>query len=161
MSLFDRRSLLLMPLALAACGFEPVYGPGGGGKALYGKVRVDAPDGVNTYFLVRRLEEQLGRTADPVYRLAMSLEIAIQGQAITASGDITYYSVIGSINYDLIEIGSGRSVKTGSVTNFTGYSATGNTAETLAAQRDARERLMVILADQVTRELNATVDLAS
>ncbi|MEY8828629.1 LPS assembly lipoprotein LptE [Sedimentitalea sp. XS_ASV28] len=161
MSLFDRRSLLLMPLALAACGFEPVYGPGGGGKALYGKVRVDAPDGVNTYYLVRRLEEQLGRAADPVYRLAMVLEITIQGQAITASGDITYYSVVGSINYDLIEIGSGRSVETGSVTNFTGYSATGNTAETLAAQRDARERLMVILADQVTRQLNATVDLAS
>lgn len=161
MSLFDRRSLLLMPLALAACGFEPVYGPGGGGKALYGKVRVDAPEGVNTYFLVRRLEEQLGRSTDPAYRLSMVLEIGIQGQGITASGDITYYSVIGAIDYTLQDIGSAQAIETGRVTNFTGYSATGNTAETLAAQRDARERLMVILADQVVRQLNATVDIPS
>ncbi|WP_424988017.1 LPS assembly lipoprotein LptE [Microbulbifer sp. S227A] len=161
MSLFDRRSLLLMPLAFAACGFEPVYGPGGGGEALYGKVRVDAPEGVNTYYLVRRLEEQLGRSTAPVYRLSMVLEIGIQGQAITPSGSITNYSVTGTITYDLREIDGGRSVETGNVTNFTGYSATGNTAETLAAQRDARERLMVILADQVVRRLNATVDLSS
>ncbi|MDU9004110.1 hypothetical protein [Sedimentitalea todarodis] len=161
MSLFDRRSLLLMPLALAACGFQPVYGPGGGGKALYGKVRVDAPQGVNTYFLVRRMEEQLGRSADPVYRLSMVLEIGFQGQAITASGAITYYSVIGAINYALQDIASAQIVEEGRVSNFTGYSATGNTVETLAAQRDARERLMVILADQVVRELNATADLPS
>lgn len=150
-----------MPLALFACGFEPVYGPGGGGRALYGNVRVDAPQGVNTYLLVRRMEEQLGRSTDPAYRLSMVLEIGIQGQAITASGAITYYSVVGAIDYTLRDIGGARTVHEGSVTNFTGYSATGNTAETLSAQRDARERLMVILADQVVRELNATVDLSS
>lgn len=161
MSLFDRRSVLLMPLALAACGFQPVYGPGGGGKALYGKVRVDAPEGVNTYYLVRRLEEQLGRPTNPAYRLSMVLEISIQGQAITASGDITYYSVVGAIKYALMDNGSSQIIEEGRVTNFTGYSATGNTAETLAAQRDARERLMVILADQVVRQLNATVDIPS
>lgn len=159
--MFDRRSLLLMPLAFAACGFEPVYGPGGSGRALFGKVRVDAPEGVNTYLLVRRLEEQLGHTTDPAYRLSMVLDIGIQGQAITASGAITYYSVIGKIGYALRDIDTAQILEEGDITNFTGYSATGNTAETLAAQRDARERLMVILADQLVRELNATVVLPS
>jgi LPS-assembly lipoprotein len=159
MSSFDRRTLLLAPLALAACGFEPVYGPGGTGAALRGKVKVDAPEGPNTYFLVRRLEEQLGRSSDPAYRLSMDLGLGIQGQAITASGDITYYSITGTIDYRLLESGGTGVVADGRISNFTGYSATGTTAETLAAQRDARERLMVILADQLVRELNATADV--
>ncbi|SFT92315.1 LPS assembly lipoprotein LptE [Sedimentitalea nanhaiensis] len=160
MSLFDRRSVLFLPLALAACGFEPVYAPGGAANALYGKIRVDAPEGVNTYLLVRRLEEQLGRAQVPDYRLSIVLETGIQGQAITASGDITFYSVLGSARYRLLRIDTEELVATGSVDNFTGYSATGNTAETLAAQRDARERLMVILADQLARDLYMTADVS-
>lgn len=159
MSLFDRRTILTIPLLLAACGFEPVYGPQGQAGALYGKVRVDAPDGVNTYFLVRRLEEQLGRSADPTYRLSMVLATGSQGQAITAEGSITFFSLVGTIDYRLIDLATDKVVASGNVENFTGYSATGDTVETLAAQRDALERLMVILADQVARDLNVTADL--
>ena len=49
----------------------------------------------------------------------------------------------------------------GSETNFTGYSATGSTVETLAGERDAFERLMRILADQIAARLLATADLAT
>lgn len=159
MSLFDRRTFFLMPLALAACGFEPTYGPGGQASALYGKIRVDAPDAVNTYLLVRRLEEQLGRSNDPTYRLSMVLATGTQGQAITAEGAITFYSVVGEVDYTLLDIATGAVVAKGQVDNFTGYSATGDTVETLAAQRNARERLMVILADQVARDLNTRADI--
>lgn len=159
MSLFDRRALLLMPFALAACGFQPAYGPGGTAGALRGKVRVDAPEGVNTYLLVRRLEEQLGRATAPTYRLSMVLSTGIQGQAITPEGAITFYSLIGSVQYVLRDIATDAAVTSGSVDNFTGYSATGTTAESLAAQRDALERLMVILADQIVRELYVSPDI--
>jgi LPS-assembly lipoprotein len=50
-------------------------------------------------------------------------------------------------------------VTSGSVDNFTGYSATGTTVATLAAERDAQERLMTILADQIVTRL-LTLDLA-
>ena len=43
----------------------------------------------------------------------------------------------------------------GTVNNFTAYSATGSTVATLAAERDALERLMVILGDQITTRLFA------
>ena len=36
---------------------------------------------------------------------------------------------------------------------FTGYSATGSSVATLAGERDARDRLMIILADQVVDAL--------
>ena len=43
----------------------------------------------------------------------------------------------------------------GTVQSFTSYSATGSTIATLAAQRDARARLMQILADQIAQRLAA------
>ena len=161
MSSFERRTFLLMPLALAACGFTPVYGPGGTGTALQGKVLVDAPDDRDGYLLVRRLEERLGRAAQPEYRLSYTLGTAQQGQAVTATGDITRYAIIANAQYTLRRADDDAIVASGRVRSFTGYSATGSTVETLAAERDARERLMVILADQITARLFATADLSA
>ena len=45
MSLLNRRFLIALPLlVLAACGFQPVYGPGGTGTALQNAVQVDAAE---------------------------------------------------------------------------------------------------------------------
>lgn len=153
MSSFNRRSVLLIPLALAACGFEPVYGPGGTASGLRGKVLVDAPDTRETYLLTRNLEERLGRTASPVYGLSVAPSLTNQGQAVTAAGDITRFSLVGKARYQLRRLSDGLIVTSGEVDNFTGYSATGSTVETLAAETDARERLMAILADQITTRL--------
>ena len=155
---FSRRTLLTLPLVLAACGFTPVYGPGGTASALRGKVEVAAPDSVDGYQLVQNLEERLGRADAPVYALALTLSTSTQGQAITASNETTRYSLVGRVDYKLLSKSGGDVVASGSVDNFTGYSATGSTVETLAAERDARARLMAILADQITTRLYALAD---
>ena len=56
----------------------------------------------------------------------------------------------------LTDTASGAQLGSGVVNSFTGYSATASTVVTLAAQRDAEERLMVILADQVVARLLST-----
>ena len=161
MSWFNRKLLLVIPLVLSACGFQPVYGTGGTGSALRGKVEVSAPDDVESYWLVQNLEERLGRSASSAsdYDLAVKVSTTQQGQAITASNEITRYSIIGTANYTLTNKASGQIVASGQVDNFTGYSATGSTVETLAGERDARNRLMTILADQITTQLYSTADL--
>lgn len=160
MSSFDRRTLLiLLPAALAACGFTPVYGPGGNGERLRGRVRVAAPDSTDSYLLVRNLEERLGRAAQPAYALSFTLITDTQGQAITAANETTRYSIVGRVDYALKSLASGDVVASGQVDNFTGYSATGSTVETLAGERDARARLMTILADQIATRLYATAEL--
>ncbi len=156
----SRRALLFLPLVLAACGFTPVYAPGGTAAALRGKVEVAAPETVDSYLLVQNLEEQLGRATQPDYKLALALAITAQGQAVTAENETTRFSLAGKIDYKLIDITSDEVITEGSVENFTGYSATGTTLETLASERDARERLMVILADQLTTQLYTVADLA-
>ncbi|WP_323775499.1 LPS assembly lipoprotein LptE [Leisingera sp.] len=168
MSLLNCRTLLLaLPLVAAACGFTPVHAPGGTGAALYGRIAVQAPEeikaasGTDAYFLVRNLEQRLGRGGSTAYKLDLTLSTQEEGQAITAGNEITRYSVIGSAGYSLTRLSDGNVASSGTVRNFTGYSATGSTVETLAGERDAHERLMVILADQITAQILATADLSA
>ncbi|MCF6329897.1 MAG: LPS assembly lipoprotein LptE [Henriciella sp.] len=119
-----------------------------------------APETVDSYLLVQNREDRLGRASQPDYKLALALAIREQGQAVTAENETTRYSLVGRVDYKLIDITSDEVISEGSVDNFTGYSATGSTLETLASERDARERLMIILADQLTTQLYTVADLA-
>lgn len=160
MSLLDRRAILLLPLAFAACGFQPVYGPGGNGMALQNRVLVDDPENRFDYILTRELETRLGRARSPSYGLALTTIVTAEGLNIDTTGNIKRYDLIGAVDYVLRDLSDGRAVVTGRVENFTGYSTTGTTVATLAAEQDAQKRLMVILADQIVTRLYAA-DLSS
>ena len=153
MSSFDRRSLLLVPLALAACGFRPVYGPGGTGSRLQNRVQVTAPEDRSSYLLVRRIEERLGRATDPAYALSVNLQTRVAGLGIDPAGNTNRFNLIGVAGYVLADATNGRELTSGTVNSFTGYFSAGSTVETLASERDARERLMVILGDQIVARL--------
>ncbi len=153
-----RAALVLAAAALAGCGFQPVYGPGGSGGKLQNRVLVSTPSERTTYLLVRRIEERLGRAADPVYTLSVNLQMRVEGLGIDTTGTTNRFNLIGVAGYALSETASGQAITSGTVNSFTGFFASGTTVETLASERDARERLMVILADQiVARLLSANV----
>ncbi len=156
MSLFDRRALLCLPLALAACGFQPVYGTGGTGTVLQNSIEVSEPDDVDGYLLSRRLEERLGRATMPTYRLTINVDTKREALAVNTDSNTNRFNLIGEAKYVLVDTATGRILTSGEVDNFTGSSATGTTVATLAAERDARERLMTLLADQIVTRLLST-----
>ncbi len=154
----DRRSLLLSALALslAGCGFTPAFAPGGGAAALLGQVRPDDPTDPDSFAFNRRIGERLGPAgADARYRLAVTPQVKTAAQGITADQAITRYALNGTADFTLTEVASGQVVAQGKVSSFSSHSATGTTIATLAAERDARDRLMVMLADQVVTRLIA------
>lgn len=155
MSLLDRRTLLLAPLALAACGFEPVYGPGGSGTALRNRVLVDEPNDRNGYLLTREIEERLGRANPAGFGLAVKIATTEERLAIDSAGNTTRFNLLGAVDFTLRDLTTGQIVTSGTVENFTGYSATGTTVATLASAQDAQERLMRILAEQIIARLYA------
>ncbi|SLN59169.1 LPS assembly lipoprotein LptE [Ruegeria meonggei] len=161
MSLFNRRTLLMVPLALAACGFEPVYAPGGAGAELNGKVEVSAPNTVESYLLVQNLEQRLGRSANSGKEYALDVRVSTVSQraAITTSNETSRYTINGRANYTLKSNETGQVLASGDVSNFVGYSAAGSTVSTLADERDATDRLMVILSDQIVTQLYASARL--
>lgn len=155
MSLLERRLILLAPLALAACGFQPVYGPGGNGAVLQNNVLVDPPGSQDSYILVRELEERLGRSDTPAYALSLGLRTSEAQLAIDREGDTRRFNRIAIVDYTLRDLNTGQVATSGQVENFVGYSATGTTVETLAGEQDAQIRLMNIMADMITTRLFA------
>lgn len=150
-----RRTLILAPLALAACGFAPALAPGGPAAALRGRIRADDPVDRNGFDLVGQLEERLGRPDAPLYRLSYAIAVRPVGVGITAENAITRYNLTGAVDYAVTDAAGAR-VTGGRVQGFTSYSATGSTVAGLAAEEDAGLRLMRILADQIAARLVAT-----
>ena len=130
MSSFNRRSILLLPLALAACGFAPVYGPNGPARGLQGKIRVADPSDKNAFDLVERLEERLGRPKATRFDLTYTIKTTATSVGITPDNAITRYNLNGSIDWALIARSTGTRVTGGQVHSFTSYSATGSTVGT-------------------------------
>lgn len=156
MSLFNRRSLLLMPLALAACGFTPAYGPTGPAAGLQGTVYATSPTDKNGFDLVERLEERLGTPKAVVYDLGYKISTSTEGVGITTANATTRYKVTGTITWTLTNRATSTKVTEGKVSTFTAYSATGSTVASLTASEEASRRLMRILADQIVMRLQAT-----
>ncbi|MGB3556390.1 MAG: LPS assembly lipoprotein LptE, partial [Jannaschia sp.] len=109
------------------------------------------------FAFLTRFEERIGLPADVRYDLTYSITTAEAALAIDGSNSITRFNVEGRIVWSVTPAGGGPAILSGSETSFTSYSATGSTISTLASQRDAQERLAVILADRVVNRLLAGV----
>lgn len=158
MSWSDRRRALagLAVLgAVAACGFRPAYGPGGAGAALDGRVRPDDPTDRDGFLFVEALEDRLGVASEPRYRLRHALRITSEGLGVDASASTTRYHLVGRVEYALIDSLSGATIDSGTVEAFTAYSTTSRALANAAAARDARRRLVTILADRLVARLLA------
>ena len=152
----NRRSLLILPLALAACGFTPAYGPSGPAKHLQGAIHAIDPTDKNGFDLVERIEQNFGPATNPRYDLTYTIDVESSGVGITPDNAITLYNLAGEVNWQLIDRASGDRLTGGMVQSFTTYSATGSTVSGLTAEDDAALRLMRILADQITQRILAT-----
>ena len=143
-------------MGLSACGFSPVYAPGGVGDGLNGLILADEPDNRDAFVFVAQFEKRMGRPEAPTYALRYTIQKRSEGVGITPEAETTRFNVFGGIQYSLVEFGTDREVTSGFVENFTGYSATRLIVSTQSVERNASERLMVILADQVVAKLLAT-----
>lgn len=153
-----RRAVILGALCiLPACGFAPVYGPGGAGTALQGQVAVDAPVTRDAYLLTRDLETRLGRADPGRYGLSYAITVGAESIAISKANVTTRFNLLGDVTYALRDLDTQAVITSGRVSNFTGYSASGSTVATQAAEEDARARLMSIMADQIVTRLIAAV----
>ncbi|MEM9348896.1 MAG: LPS assembly lipoprotein LptE [Pseudomonadota bacterium] len=152
MSSFDRRSLLLALAALSACGFTPVYGPA---SDLRGNVQVGSPNSANAFTLVRQLELRFGPPTTPRYTLAVGVELDEEGSVITRSSEVERFTISGSANFTFATA-DGELILRGMTRSSTSYSASGTPISARAARDDAQERLMIILADQITARVAAS-----
>ncbi|OAN78968.1 hypothetical protein A8B78_00995 [Jannaschia sp. EhC01] len=151
----SRRAFLLSlsALPLAACNFQPVYGPGGSGEIIRNQIRVADPASRLEFELVARLEDRLGTGSN--YMLDYVIDRTTRNLAIDEDAVINRINLVGILTFTVREAGTGRAVQTGDVSTFTSYATTESPVATESARRDAEDRLAIALADQVVTRLIA------
>jgi LPS-assembly lipoprotein len=121
-------------------------------QLLRNTVLVQAPTNRVEFELVRNLEVQLGQAVSKLYDLQYKLSVDEDIVVVSAAQEINRFSLVGLLEYSLVDSG-GVVLLTETAKSFTGYSATGTTVATQRSKRDAYDRLMVILAKQVSNSL--------
>jgi LPS-assembly lipoprotein len=142
--------VLVSLLGLAGCGFAPIYGEG---QAFRDTIVFEANDSVAGFRLRERLEDRLGRSTAPRFRLRVNLSSSQRAAAITADGDTARFNIIGTASWTLFDMSTGDRLEAGSVQAFTSYATTSSTIATQSTKDDAGDRLSVILADMIVSRL--------
>jgi LPS-assembly lipoprotein len=140
---------LLAGAPLAACGFQPLYEqPTVSGLT---HIEVDAPQGRIGYLLGQDVESALGRAAGeaPIYRLNVALVQTRAAHGLTANATAQRYELDMKVTYTLIEIATGKVVKTGAVISNISYDSLNAPYAGIAARQDVQDRLALDAAQKI------------
>jgi LPS-assembly lipoprotein len=159
--LSSRRAFLVLPaLALAGCGFRPMYGRGPTGTAVaqgLETVRVGVIPERNGQLMRRRLEERMGSGgALPRYDLRVGLGYGIDQQGFRRDGTPSRVRVTATANWFLYDANQPpRLVARGTERAFDAYNIPENQFFAAEASRQATERRLIDqLAEDIVRRLS-------
>jgi LPS-assembly lipoprotein len=151
------RACLATPLALAACGFHPLYAPSGSTNVTLDQVYVDVIPNRNGQLLRQSLQERLNTSDDGTkkYELAVTYAVSTEALGIQADNSSDRTRVIGTAHWTLkqpglvgakVTSGTARSVDGADVLDAQFFYAS------LAGQAIDR-RMGDALADQIVQSL--------
>ncbi len=141
-------------LLLAACGFQPMYAPAGGGAAI-GPVEIAQIDGKAGHVLKRELDRILSvESGDaPPMRLDITLSEQVTPLGIRIDESATRAELRLTANYILTPPPNQGQVMRGSVFTVVNYDIPTAAFGEIAAQDDARERAAETMAQRFRAEL--------
>jgi len=156
--LSSRRAVLALPaLALAGCGFRPLYGPRPDSAAAgLETVRVGLIAERNGQLLRRQLEQRLGRGNGPArYDLRVGLAYGVEVQGFERDGTPSRVRVTSTANWFLYDTNvPPRLIGQGVERAFDAYNVPENQFFASDTARDAAERrLMDQLAGDIVQRL--------
>lgn len=144
-------ALLLLPLG--ACGFQPVYGPVNGQYAEAGMVSIAPIAGREGYMLRRALQQELAVGVPGLTEkvtLTVNLQSNLNRLALQPDGAAARSSVLARGSYRL----EGESTRvTGRMETEAGFLVPDSPYGDIAAQTDARDRAMRMLAKQIADDI--------
>ncbi|HLI67486.1 MAG TPA: LPS assembly lipoprotein LptE [Caulobacteraceae bacterium] len=141
-------------LALAACGFTPLYGTQGLGAGL-AAIEVQVPHGRLAYLLGESLNDDLARdrSQPAAYRLDVTVSSRSFARGLNLDETAAYYEDHVTVDYKLVDIATGRVLKTGSAPIEVTYAATNIPYAGIAAQQDAQKRAADEAAQRIRTQL--------
>lgn len=149
--------LLLAGATLAGCGFQPLYGEAAGGPVVaeLTQIRVAPIADRSGQVLRNDLIQQLnptGRPDTPAYVLNIGLSETTQQLAIRETDVATRANLVVTANYALTG-NDGTRVTNGSVRTITSYNILRDEFATLSARRDALDRALRQISEDIRTRL--------
>jgi len=143
-----------LTLLVAACGFQPMYAPPGGGPAI-GPVQIDEIEGKAGHVLRTELSRMLavenGASAPSQLEITLLEQVTPLGIRLDESATRAELRLIA--NYVLTPPQAGAQVMRGSVVTVVNYDIPTAAFGEIAAQDDARERAAETMAQRFRAEL--------
>jgi LPS-assembly lipoprotein len=161
MLLSDRRNFLFLLAALpaAACGFQPVYQQGSAASSLHGNFAFNLIESREGFVLLGQLEKRLGAGGPSArYNVAVDLTIEEEELVLTAATGLVRYTLNGYAKITVVDQASGTEVFDDKLRDVIGFSGDEETLSTSTSRRDAYDKLVVALADQIVLRLTSTAE---
>lgn len=160
-------ALLVLPLALASCGFEPMYGQraeknsGSGSKAMAGVTVAPIGGRVGQIFKTS-LEDLLnpaGPQGAPQFRLQANISHIIVPISVARDGTVSRFNINFTSEYALIRIADDKPVTSGTLSYVTSYNNLANSYySTYIAEQDALKRGTAAMAELYRQRLALYLD---
>ncbi len=147
---------LLCAALLGGCGFTPLYATPGVTAGM-SAIQVNVPHGRTAFLLGEDLNDAFARDRDKpaVYRLDISLIEKRYPRGLRLDNTADRYEAHLIVNYSLVEIGSGKVLRSGSEPVEVSYSAAQQPYAGIAAQQDAEKRAADEAAQRLRMRLGA------
>ena len=151
-------------LALAGCGFRPLYGRYGanpGAQRIFASIYVPPIEGDRVGYQLRNsLIDLLQASQAPsgtIYRLDVQLKESRQGVAVQPNASITRYNYTLDARYMLSDTHTGKTVTKGTQSTLSAYnvmpSSSTSAYSTLMARQDAQKRAAEDIATRIRMDL--------
>lgn len=160
MLLFKQSLLLLLLGALAACGFQPLYGEQTQNSQVTGKLAatyVMPIDGREGQIVRNELLDRIspkGIPAQALYRLKIELSSLKRGLAIDKDDSTNRFNLILTARYTLLAANGRDVIHTGSAQSIASYNVVISDFANLSAEKNAQKRSALVMAEKIHRQIS-------
>lgn len=166
MSWQSKAALFFLPLWLAGCGFQPLYGKhntSAPDSKLLAGVKIDTIPGQLGMIFKNQLEDKLnpsgGMPAKPAYRLAVRMDHINVPISVARDGTVSRYNINFNSDYVLYRTADDKPVTSGSLSYITSYNNLTNVYfSTYVSEQDALKRGTTQLAELYRERLATYLD---
>lgn len=150
-----RLALLATSLAVAGCGFRPLYGtrgPASISAAELSAIQID-PIANREGQLVRnslldKMQPQ-GPAPKPLYRLTVGVTVVRENLGVRTDDTATRGNLTMTAGYRLVDIASGKQIMTGNSRAVSSYNILDSDFATVISENDAIRRTAVDLSEEI------------
>ena len=154
-------AILFAPLALSACGLQPMYAGGGNGMVAQGLAAVDVPaiEGRDGWLVRNALTDRLSAAGQdaPRYRLDVRLDETLEGLGVVGDDAVSRERLTLRARYQLVDTATDTIMLDASASTDAGVDVVSSEYAVIAAEQTAEERLAGALADRIVARVALTL----